>query len=209
MSLPGPLTRVAALLLAGPRAGQACSPGVDSAAFAAAMASDVLDVLDGLSGVDAAIAATRERLDDARAASWPSTLVVEVDAADPLGAAMRELAAAGYRLAVLVAPDVPDIPELVLAKPFSALGSASVALAPAHGGGLAALGVALPAPDWLLEAHVDLGTDDAVAVLQAAAPRRRDVRATLPWRRLRAPADIAALDPGLEGWDATRALLGR
>jgi len=27
------------------------------------------------------------------------------------------------------------------------------------------------------------------------------------WRRQRGPADLAALDPGLEGWEATRRLL--
>jgi hypothetical protein len=32
--------------------------------------------------------------------------------------------------------------------------------------------------------------------------------ATAPgWHRLRTPADLTRLDPGLEGWDNTRALL--
>jgi hypothetical protein len=30
---------------------------------------------------------------------------------------------------------------------------------------------------------------------------------TPSWRRLRSRADLAALDPDLEGWEATRALL--
>jgi hypothetical protein len=34
------------------------------------------------------------------------------------------------------------------------------------------------------------------------------VESTPEWRRLRGPADLATLDPALEGWDATRALLG-
>jgi hypothetical protein len=29
------------------------------------------------------------------------------------------------------------------------------------------------------------------------------------WHRLRTPADVASLDPGLEGWETTRALLSR
>jgi hypothetical protein len=28
------------------------------------------------------------------------------------------------------------------------------------------------------------------------------------WRRLRGPDDLATLDPAVEGWDTTRALLG-
>jgi hypothetical protein len=45
-----------------------------------------------------------------------------------------------------------------------------------------------------------------VARLRGAAPRRALV-VTPAWRRLRTPADLGGLDPGLEGWEATRALL--
>ena len=41
----------------------------------------------------------------------------------------------------------------------------------------------------------------------AAAPNRGDVVLTPPWRRLRRREDLASLDPELEGWEATRALL--
>jgi hypothetical protein len=107
---------------------------------------------------------------------------------------------------VVVAADVPDLPGLVVAKCFAALEDVSVAAVPALRGGLVALGSRLPVPEWLLACGVDLDTDDAVARLRSAAPRRSFV-ATPPWRRLREPSDIASLDPGLEGWEATRALL--
>jgi hypothetical protein len=62
----------------------------------------------------------------------------------------------------------------------------------------------LPAPDWLPEIDLDTTAPDAV---RAAAPRPADVVVTPAWRRLRGPADLASLDPAVEGWDATRLLL--
>ena len=44
--------------------------------------------------------------------------------------------------------------------------------------------------------------------LRDAAPRRALVAVTPAWHRLRGPADLARLDPALDGWDTTRALLG-
>ncbi len=81
-----------------------------------------------------------------------------------------------------------------------------MAAGPAEGGGLVVLASRLPVPPWLALSGVDLDTPDAVRRLRAAAPRR-DLVVTPRWRRLRTPADIASLDPGLEGWEATRALL--
>lgn len=122
---------------------------------------------------------------------------------------LRAVSTEGFAadVAVAICPDAPDLPGLILAKPFSALGSAGVAVAPADGGGLLALGTRLPPAAWLEGAEVGFDSADPIEALQVRAPRRRDVRATLPWHRLRSPADLVRLDPDLEGFDATRALL--
>ncbi len=95
----------------------------------------------------------------------------------------------------------------MIAKPFSALSSATVAVTPADGGGAVVLAGRLPVPGWLVAAGAGFDDRDLAERLQEAAPRRRDVRITPAWHRLRTPADVVRLDPGLEGWEATRALL--
>lgn len=69
------------------------------------------------------------------------------------------------------------------------------------------LAARLPAPGWL-PVGLTLDTPDAVDRLRAATPTRRDLVVTQGWHRLRSPGDLAGLDPGLEGWETTRALLG-
>ena len=64
----------------------------------------------------------------------------------------------------------------------------------------------LPVPAWL--PGLDLDADGDPEALRAAAPRKALVAVTPGWRRLRGPAALAALDPALDGWDATRRLLG-
>jgi Uncharacterized protein conserved in bacteria (DUF2064) len=108
---------------------------------------------------------------------------------------------------VVLAGDAPDLPPLLVAKMFAAFDKADVAVCPCEGGGLVALGVRLPTPGWLRAADVSLDTPDAVARLAAAAPRRRALAIGPGWRRMRRPEDTRRLDPGLEGWEATRALL--
>lgn len=186
------MTERVAVVLLGAALAAASPPGFDGAALAAAMAEDVLSVLGELDGIDEAIAF----LDPAgaalaRAIAWPGTVLVE--AQSPAGVLDRA-AELGYRQAALVAADAPDLPALHLAKAFSALDSAVAAGAVAVNGGLVILASRLPAPAEL--AFVDL---------DRALPA--GVRQTLPWRRLRRPADLDLLDPGLEGWEATRALL--
>lgn len=213
--------RVATVLLAGPTAGAACPPGVAPADFARALAEDVIDLVSDLAGVEPAVAVEPGGGAAARAMTWPGTAVIEVPAdAGPIDV-LTVLAATGppsagdttagpaaaASYALVVAADAPDLPGLVLAKPFSALTDADVAVVPADGGGLVVLAARLPVPGWLAATDVDLDTRDAMALLHAAAPRRRDLAVTPRWHRLRAPADLARLDPGLQGWDATRALL--
>jgi hypothetical protein len=199
--------RAVALLLDRPPATSGCPPGIDPAAFARALAEDVADLISDLPGLDPAVAYGPDRRPDATAVCWPGTLLVEVSpAAGPL-AVLAALADRGYRQGAVVAPDAPDLPALLIAKPFSGLATGSVAAAPADGGGLVVLASRLPVPGWLAGSGVDLDTAAAVQRLRAAAPGRRDLIVTPGWRRLRSPADIAFLDPALEGWEATRALL--
>ena len=196
--------RAAALLLAGPPAGRACPPGIAPAEFARAMAEDVADLLADLPGLEPVVAAAPDRVADAEDVVWPGTPVLEV-AGGPVDV-LTALAEQGYDEAAVFAADVPDLPGLLVAKPFSALSTVPVAAAPADGGGLVALACRLPVPAWL-PVDIDLDEPYAVERLKAAAPRPGDVVLTPAWRRLRRREDLAALDPDLEGWEATRALL--
>ena len=135
---------------------------------------------------------------------WPGTPVLEV-AGRPVDV-LTALAEQGYDEAAVFAADVPDLPDLLVAKPFSALSTAAVAAAPADGGGLVALACRLPVPAWL-PVDVDLDEPYAVERLSSAAPSAGDLVVTPSWRRLRRREDLARLDPDLEGWEATRALL--
>ena len=196
--------RAAALLLSGPPAARACPPGIAPAEFARAMAEDVADLLADLPGLEPVVAAAPDRVADAEDVVWPGTPVLEV-AGRPVDV-LAALAGQGYDEAAVFAADVPDLPGLLVAKPFSALSTAPVAAAPADGGGLVALACRLPVPAWL-PVDIDLDEPYAVERLKAAAPSPGDVVLTPAWRRLRRREDLAALDPDLEGWEATRALL--
>ena len=196
--------RAAALLLSGPPAARACPPGIAPAEFARAMAEDVADLLADLPGLEPVVAAAPDRVADAEDVVWPGTPVLEV-AGGPVDV-LTALAEQGYDEAAVFAADVPDLPGLLVAKPFSALSTAPVAAAPADGGGLVALACRLPVPAWL-PVDIDLDEPYAVERLKAAAPSPGDVVLTPAWRRLRRREDLAALDPDLEGWEATRALL--
>jgi hypothetical protein len=82
-----------------------------------------------------------------------------------------------------------------------------------------ALAARLPAVPWLVAAlaggpapaagprAVGLDSPDALRGLRSAAPRSGMVHKGPGWHRLRAPDDVRLLDPGLEGWENTRALL--
>jgi len=180
-------------------------PGADPAAWRVALAEDVLDVLATLAEVEAAVAV---RAEDARlrsAVGWPGLTwypVRRLTAQEVLAAA----AADGYAQAALVAADAPDLPGMLIAKLLRPLTTRPLAVAPATGAdrGLVGLGANLPGPDWLPDAPLD---ELSAGRIRANAPRAQDVAVTPGWHRLRAPDDLRRLDPGLEGWDATRALL--
>lgn len=200
--------RCAVLLVCG-ELGSAVAPhGVAAADFARTMLTDVAEMLHDLSGVDSLVVCSREQESSVRSLVWADVPVVGTQPAD-VRAAVRAAEVRGYSEAVVVAADVPDLPQMVIAKMFQALASSPVTVAPAHGGGAVALGVALPLPDWLAGwlGQADLDESSLITDVRAAAPRPGAVRVTPGWHRLRAPSDVRRLDPGLEGWEATRALL--
>lgn len=180
----------------------ATPPGADRAEFRLAMLEDTYEVVAGLELVTPVLALT-EPDEDAEAITWPGTQVVLTTG---LQALLDQLADLGAEQAAVVAHDAPDLPPLLLGKLFRALGSGEVAICPAKDGGLVALAARLPAPPWLKE--IDLDTPDAPSRLRAAAEVPGAVRSGPGWHRLRAPEDLSRLDPGLEGWDNTRVLLG-
>ncbi len=185
------------MVLAGHRA--VPPPGIDSQQLAAAALADSYEVLADLEQVAAGIAGeggTAELL-------WPGSLLLP---ATRSVRAVADAVADRFDELVVVPADVPDLPGLVLAKVFKALLHADVVVAPESGGpGCAALGVRLPWPAWLPD---DLTLDqDPTELLRPRAPRRRLLAQGPAWHRLRTPAATDHLDPGLEGWEQTRAVL--
>nr|WP_296075430.1 hypothetical protein [uncultured Actinoplanes sp.] len=180
-------------------------PGVDPGAWRAAMAEDVVDLLARLAQAEAAIAATTQDLALASEIAWPGMRIYEIPTPTYLPV-LRAAAADGFDQAAVIAADAPDVPGMILGKLLRPLETKAVAVAPGGpGGGLLGLATSLPAPSWL--ADHDLSTASA-QLLRTNAPRPGDVSSTPQWRRLRGPAELSSLDPALEGWDNTRALLG-
>lgn len=203
------MTRRAVALLLTASPASAAPPGVDQAAFAHAMAEDVVDLLADLALVEPVVLTCAARQDEARALAWSPDQVRFLPAEDGIAGVFGLLEHGGFDIAAVVAPDAPDLPGMVVAKTLRAVQSRPVAASPARGGGLVVLTCRLPAPGWLTAAGVDLDTPDAMARLRAAAPDPADVVSAPGWHRLRHPGDTDGLDPGLEGWEATRALLSR
>lgn len=173
-----------------------------------AMTEDVVELVSGLAVVEPVLALRPSDPPGWAELVWPGTPVLTVAGGGlEVLAALADAGAAGGTHAAVVAGDAPDLPGLLLGKLFRALGSAEIAVCPAEGGGLVALAARLPTPGWLDPALVDLDAADVLHHLAAAAPTRRAVSVGPGWRRVRVPADLARLDPGLEGWEETRAVL--
>ncbi|HEY3505561.1 MAG TPA: hypothetical protein VGN37_22595 [Actinocatenispora sp.] len=188
-------------------------PGVPVEDWRRALAEDVVDLASGLAQVDVAIGAAAADLPLADAIRWPTMPVYELPRARPVDA-LTAAERAGYEQAAVLAPDVPDLPGLLVGKLFRPLTSRRVAAAPAlpERAGLVGLAVGLPVPEWLARADPDLdGTDQgglrAAGRTASGAEPHGDVAACPGWHRLRTAADLARLDEGLEGWENTRALL--
>jgi hypothetical protein len=186
-------------VLGGP--GTVSPPGTDPEKFRLALLEDTYEVVAGLDFVTPVLALTGPD-PAAEEITWPGTTVLHVNGLDALLRALHDL---GADQAAVVAHDAPDLPPLLIGKLFRALGGGQVAVCPADGGGLVALAARLPAPPWL--AGIGLDTHDATVRLRSAAATPGAVRSGPGWHRLRSPADLARLDPGLEGWENTRALL--
>lgn len=180
-------------------------PGVDPQEFRLALIEDTYEVVAGLELVTAALVVSPPDQPGVAELTWPGTPIIGLPAGAAVPAALAALAERGADQAALVAPDAPDLPPLLIGKLFRALGSAQVAVCPSENGGLVALAANLPGPSWI--DGIGLDDPDAYERLHAAAPDRRAVATGPGWHRLRVPADVSRLDPGLEGWPSTRALL--
>lgn len=197
------------VVLVVPSAGSWAPPGRSPEAWRLALAEDTYEVLAALDRVEVAVAVldgTEASVREATDLTWPGTPVY---AAASLHAAITQAGTSGTgRVAavVAVAYDAPDLPGLLIGKLFRALSSADLALCPSEDGSQVALGVNLPIAGWLTDS-LDLSFDLTLAELDDAKPRRHAVAVGPGWHRLRSAADLARLDPGLEGWDATRSLL--
>jgi hypothetical protein len=180
-------------------------PGVGLRAWRAALAEDVVDLLARLAQAEAAIAATTADRGLAEEIAWPGMRIYEVPTAT-YGPVLAAATADGFDQAAVIAADAPDLPGMILGKLLRPLEDKAVAVAPGGpAGGLLGVATSLPAPAWL--ADHDLDTASA-QLLRRNAPQPGDVTSTAEWRRLRGPAELASLDPALEGWENTRALLG-
>jgi len=180
-------------------------PGVALAAWRAALAEDVVDLIATMAELEPAIAAVAVDRALAESVAWPGMPIYDI--ARPLvNEALAAAARDGFDQAAVVAGDAADVPGLTIGKLLRPLTSRPVAVAAAGpGGGLLGVAARLPAPPWLPAHDLD---DGSVTLLRRDAPEPQDVVSTPAWRRLRGPADLATLDPAVEGWDTTRALLG-
>jgi hypothetical protein len=175
-------------------------PGIDPASFAATCLADTYEVLADLIEVSSGVAGDHAAIADLL---WPGAFHAGASSVHQLATQID----GQFDELVVIPADVPDLPGLVVAKVFKALRRADVCVCPERGpaGGCVAIGVRVPWPSWL---RIELNLDqDPTEQLFAAAPRRGLVAIGPDWHRLRSPTAIQGLDPGLEGWECTRALL--
>lgn len=189
-----------ALVLAAHSAQSGAPPGIAAEAFARACLADSYEVVADLTDVSSGIVGAGSSLSELL---WPGALLLSP------GSTLSELVARvqdRYQQVVFVPGDVPDLPGLVLAKVFRALQRADVCVAPERvGAGLVAFGVRSPWPAWATT-DVDLDTNP-LHHLAELAPRPGRLARGPSWHRMRTATAVDRLDPGLEGWEVTRALL--
>ncbi|WP_062443137.1 hypothetical protein [Herbidospora daliensis] len=191
------LTERLVAVLVTPSCGDAAPPGVGRNEFLRAVAEDTYEMVAGLDLVTPVILAVG--VTGLEEIAWPGTPVISIDS---VGQAFAALPPADQ--AVVVCGDAPDLPPLLIGKLFRELGRAEIAVCPADTGGAVAVAAHLPFPAW---ATLDVDHPEVVKALRAQAPGPRKVATGPGWHRLRTPDDLARLDPGLEGWDSTRALV--
>ena len=169
-----------------------------------AMFKDVVELVDDMAMVQACLVVQQ------RFGPWPDDYTWRgmpvVDVPDrTIRRVVAALDAIGAEEVGIVVPDVPDLPALLLGKLHSALTTAEVAVCPAEDGRLVALATRVPVAEWA--PNLTLDEMDALGQLYAAAPRR-DLHVGAGWHRVSDDDDARRLDPGLEGWEHTRAVLG-
>jgi hypothetical protein len=181
--------------------------GLDAQHWRRALLEDTYDAVAALRNVTVSLAVGPDPADADLAddVAWPGTARLPYAGDRPLAELLAGLGDTGAELGAVVLGDAPDLPGLLAGKLFSALEDAPCSVCPAAGGGLVGIAARLPAPDWL---HVDLDAADALDRLHAVAPYR-SVVVGAGWHRVRAPDDVSALDPGLDGWPRVRALLAQ
>ncbi|MBO3751892.1 DUF2064 domain-containing protein [Streptosporangiaceae bacterium NEAU-GS5] len=175
----------------------AAPPGIDPESFLYASAEDTYEIVAGLELVSPVVLSLG--VPGLEEIVWPGTPVISIDDVSQMFAALPPGDAA-----VVVSGDAPDLPPLLIGKLFRALGRAELAVCPADDGGAVAIASRLPLPDW---ATPSFDEPDVVKELRRQAPGPRRVATGPGWHRLRGPADIGRLDPGLEGWESVRDLL--
>lgn len=181
-----------------------------------AMVEDVYEMVAALDLVEPVLAfdADDPASDLLETLIWPGTAVVHLRQLSGYASRTRQTLdaaiASGADQVTVVTGDAPDLPGLLVGKLHRALGSAEVAVLPDPDGGLVGLATHAPLPEWLAAepATVDLDEADAVGHLLETARRRTAVSVGPGWHRVRAVGDLERLDPGLEGWEVTRELLG-
>lgn len=184
--------------------GRGAPPGIDRHAFALANLEDTYEVAAGLNLVRATIACAPEHARLVAPMLWGDAEVVKSAVVREV---LYELEASGATEVALISGDAPDLPGLSVGKLFRALGRADIAVCPSLQGASVALGVRLPLVEWLETVELSLDDPGLLDTLSRHSPRRFAVATTPGWHRLCEQEAIALLDPGLEGWEATRTLL--
>jgi hypothetical protein len=180
-------------------------PGADPIRWRRVLADDMIDMLATLAEVEPALAVVEADRPFAASVAWPTMRVYALPSLT-LETILDAAAADGFDEAVVIPPDVPDLPGMLIAKLLRPLTTKPAAAAPAAGENRGLIGIAsrLPAPGWLAGIDLDSAT---VATVRAAAPAATEVIGTPGWHRLRTPEALSRLDPALDGWEQTRAFL--
>jgi glycosyltransferase A (GT-A) superfamily protein (DUF2064 family) len=195
---------VGVVVLAVPAAEPLPVADVTRARLEAALLADAVDNAESLAVTTVAVLCTPAQSDAVTASAGVDT-AVWTDGAPTVRGAATQAAAAGAERVVVIASDAPHLPGLLVGKLFRPLGRVDVTVSPDPRGFAVAIGLRLPMADWI--GDIDLDQPDVAEALSRRAPRPALVRATPGWRRLREPADFAALHAGVDGADLTRALL--
>lgn len=169
--------------------------------LALAMLEDVVDLVADMTLVRACLVVPDGSDPAVADVVWPGMPVVAVPDRR-LGGIAAALAAIGADQVGVVVPDAPDLPALLLGKLHSALTSAEVAVCPAEDGRVVAIAARIPVAAWA----ADVTADDVLDRWRTAAPRRA-LHVGAGWHRVSNETQARRLDPGLEGWEHTRALL--